>query len=207
MTRTLAATATTFSVHRGDPAAVARMLEAPGAVLSGHFELLSGLHTDRFIAFSRIASQQPALDLISEWIASAAAAHEPDVVLAPSTAGVGLGWTLARRLGRPMHLASLASDGRPAGILGEPAVEGARVVVVNDVVTTGTGIARLAEVVHARGGEVVAAAWFASRASIDIEDRIGVPAIYIADIPLPSWDADGCPLCSSSPASAALDLN
>jgi orotate phosphoribosyltransferase len=207
MTRAPAATATTFSLHRGDPAVVARMLESPGVVLEGHFELLSGLHADRFIAFSRIANQGPALDLISEWIASAAAAHEPDVVLAPSTAGVGLGWTLARRLGRPMHLASLASDGRPAGILGEPTLEGARVLIVNDVVTTGTGIARLAEIVHDRGGEAVAAAWFASRSSSDIEDRIGVPAIYVADIRLPAWDAEACPLCSSSPAVAALDLN
>ena len=52
------ATATdTLVLHRGDPYALAELLALPGAIMEGHFQLLSGLHTDRFVAFSRIAER------------------------------------------------------------------------------------------------------------------------------------------------------
>jgi hypothetical protein len=70
---------------------VCRLNHTRGAA-RGHFALLSGLHTDRFLAFSRIADDPAALQTIAGWLAPSIALLLPDALVAPSTAGVGLGW-------------------------------------------------------------------------------------------------------------------
>jgi orotate phosphoribosyltransferase len=198
----------TLVLHRGDPVAVAELLGLPGVVLSGHFKLLSGLHADRFIAFSRIADEPGALGLVAGWLSPSLATLAPTGVIAPSTAGVGLGWALARRLGVAMQLASLDEHGRPDGIIGGPDMCGERLVLVNDVVTTGTGLAALATTVRGAGGEVAAAAWFASRRPVDVGAAVGAPVVSIADVDMPCCTATECPACAAGePVTPALDLN
>jgi orotate phosphoribosyltransferase len=196
-------------VHRGDPRVIEDMIAAPKALMSGHFELLSGLHTEQFLAFSNVARDESALALIAELLLPEVAASVPAFVLAPSTAGVALGWSLARRLGVPLHLASLDESGRPEALIGEPALASRRGLLVNDVLTTGHGLQRLAEIVTARGGEVACAAWFLTRSpDVKVEQLIGAPAFSILTMSLPAWTADECALCDSQqPLSPALDLN
>ena len=198
----------TLEFRCGDPYAVARWLALPGAVREGHFELLSGLHTDRFIAFSNIAREEEALSTIAAWLAPSIGPLVPGAVLAPSTAGVGLGRALARTLGVPMHLASLGGDGRPEEVIGAPDLQGQRILLVNDVVTTGAGLKTLAELVRAVGGEVAAAAWFISRAQVDVGALLDAPAFHVADLDLPAWEADRCGACAERvPPQLALDIN
>jgi orotate phosphoribosyltransferase len=198
----------TLVLHRGDPVAVADLLALPGAVLHGHFELLSGLHTDRFIAFSRIANEPGALGLVADWLSPSLVVLLPTVVIAPSTAGVGLGWAIAQRLGVALHLASLDRSGRPDGVIGDPDLRGERFLLVNDVVTTGTGLAGLARTVRDAGGEVAAAAWFASRCPVDVHAAVGAPVVSVADVDMPAWPAADCPACAAgTPVAPALDLN
>jgi orotate phosphoribosyltransferase len=198
----------TLVLHRGEPIAVAELLGLPGAVLQGHFELLSGLHTDRFIAFSRIAKEPGALALIADWLSPSLSVLAPTAVIAPSTAGVGLGWALARRLGVAMHLASLDASGRPDSVIGAPDLSGERLVLVNDVVTTGIGITALAAAVRLAGGEVAAAAWFASRAPVRVSATIDAPVASVVDVDMPAWEPADCPACAASAAATlALDLN
>lgn len=195
-------------VHRGDPRAIEELLHYPDALMDGHFELLSGLHTDRFLAFSRIAADPTALRLIADWLQPSITAQAPTGLVAPSTAGVGLGWTLARRLGLPLHLASLDSRGRADGLLGDPRLDDQRVLLVNDLVTTGQGLKALADVVVESGGTVVGAAWFLTRGEADVEKLVGAPAFAVATLPLDTWEASECPLCrQEAPAYLALDLN
>jgi len=196
-------------VHRGDPRVIENMVASPGALLTGHFELLSGLHTDRFLAFSTVARDDAALTLIAQLLLPEIAAQMPAFVLAPSTAGVALGWSLARGLGVPLHLASLDEHGRPEGLIGEPEVAGRRGLLVNDVVTTGQGVGRLAEVLTARGGEAACGAWFLTRSpNTDVEKLIAAPAFPIVTMPLEVWAAEECAPCRSrEPLQPALDLN
>jgi len=198
----------TLTVRRGDPDAIVELLSLPGVLLTGHFRLLSGLHSDRFIAFSRISSEPGALELITAWMAPSLAPLRPDSVLAPSTAGVGMGWSLAQRLGCPLQLSSLDGEGRPSGLLGEDDIAGQQVLLVNDVVTTGDGLVALAEVVRQREAEVVGAAFFLSRSDVDLYTRVGAPAVSIGDLQLPTWPARECPLCADGlELQEALDLN
>jgi orotate phosphoribosyltransferase len=197
-----------YTVRCGDPLVVGQMLTTPEALLCGHLALLSGLHTDRFLAFSRIADDPAALRAIASWLAPSLAPVLPDALLAPSTAGVGLGWALARELGVPLHLAVLDSHGRATGLLGAPEVGGRRVVLVNDIVTTGQGLRALAEAASQAGALTVGAGWFASRDEIDMGSILDIPCAWVTDVPLPAWPADGCALCAErAPLQQGLDLN
>lgn len=197
-----------YAVHIGDPRSVEEMLLAPQALLDGHFSLLSGLHTDRFLAFSRIADNPEWLQRIARWLAPSLEPLLPDALLAPSTAGVGLGWALARMLGVPLHLALLDPHGRACEILGAPLLTGQRVLLINDVVTTGRGLRALSEVVAGAGGDVVGASWFASRSEVDAGAMIGQPTTWVTTVDLPAWPAHDCPLCLGQTAlQQGLDLN
>jgi orotate phosphoribosyltransferase len=197
-----------YAVHVGDPHRVEEMLLTPQALLDGHFNLLSGLHTDRFLAFSRIADDPAALRRIAAWLAPSLEPLLPNALLAPSTAGVGLGWALARILGVPLHLAMPGCDGRATAILGSPDLVGERVLLINDVVTTGKGLLALSEVAAAAGAEIIGASWFASRGNVDVAGMISTPAIWVTTIDLLAWPQHDCPLCSAcAPLQQGLDLN
>jgi orotate phosphoribosyltransferase len=207
MTETLAPTLPSLHPRLGDARVVIDMLSRREALRTGHFALLSGAHTSHFLMFSRLAKDDRDLDLLAEWLTPSVAAWRPTGVLAPSTAGVALGWTLARNLGVPLHLADIDSEGRATDVIGG-SVSGQRLVLVNDVVTTGAGMIALAEAARRGGAEVAGGAWFATRHEVDVSALIAAPVAYVAELALDSWDPDDCPLCRGGDTfEAALDLN
>jgi orotate phosphoribosyltransferase len=195
--------------HRGDPGALEEMLAIPGALMAGHFELLSGAHTDRFLAFSRIVADPTALSLLAGYLLPSVAAQSPTVIVAPSTAGVGLGWALAQRLGVALQLAAVNASGRAESLIGDADVKEQRALLVNDVVTTGDGFKALADVVRAAGASVVGACWFMTRSrDADVQTLIDGPIFPVLTMPLESWPAKDCELCGAAVAlQPALDLN
>jgi orotate phosphoribosyltransferase len=130
-------------------------------------------------------------------------------VLAPSTAGVTLGGALARQLGVGLQLAALDAQGRAERVLGEAELTNQRVLLVNDVITTGDGLIALRDVVTQAGGSVIGAACFGIRSEIDVAERLGVPATVSVALRLPAVPADRCPLCRDGVAHIedALDIN
>ena len=192
----------------GDPPKVSRLLASGGALREGHFRLLSGLHTDVFLAFSAVAADPSNLDEIASWLGPTVDAWTPDAVLAPSTAGVGLAATLARRISAPLHLAAIGADGRPSDVLGSVLPPAARVLVVNDVSTTGTAIGALARIARSHGADVVGAVWFASR-NLEVGDDFGFPTAHVVNVNLQAFAAGDCPQCSAGldTMEDALDLN
>jgi orotate phosphoribosyltransferase len=202
------ADAPTFRAHLGDPTTLADYLGRSEVLRHGHFCLLSGLHTEWFLAFSRIAIDAAAVQQLAATLAAVVGPWSPTAVLAPSTAGVALGGVLARRLGTPLHLASLDGEGRANGIIGTPGLNDQRVLLVNDIVTTGRGLQALADVVRAAGATVAGAAWFASRADVDVQGLLGAPGAHLVTLDLPAVPADQCRGCAAhQPVEEALDLN
>lgn len=193
-------------VRLGDPAALAAILARTGAIEAGHFELLAGAHTDRFIRFSRVASQDTYLEMIGQWLLPTVAAWSPDLVVSPTTAGVALAATLARRLAVPVVFAEVGADGRATTMREE--LEAHRALLVNDVVTTGAGLAALAAVVQDAGATVAGAAWFVTRGNVSAADILAAPTATIGDMLLGSWGLGECPLCASGDElTHALEIN
>lgn len=202
------AEALTLDVHLGDPRTVAEILAATNAIAHGHFELLSGDHADSFIRFSRVAERPTALETTIQWLLPSVAAWLPEAVLVPSTAGVALGWMLAQRLGLPLALADVGPDGRANGVHGADAIREKRLVLVNDVVTTGHGIATLAGVAADAGGTVAGATWFLSRSTANVGAMIGAPVSYVGELLLPHWSPTSCPLCGrGEPITPGVEIN
>lgn len=197
-----------FATLLGEPSKVMSQLSIDGALRGGHFRLLSGQHTDVFIAFSAIAADPRNLDEISSWLGPTVDAWAPDAVLSPCTAGVGLAATLARRVSAPLHLAAANADGRPSSLLGSGIAADARVLLVNDVNTTGTAIDSLARVARANGADVVGATWFASR-SFAGTGTYAFPTAHIASLNLTSTAAASCVQCAAGDVELedAQDLN
>jgi len=192
----------------GEPAVLADYLTRPGVLRTGHFRLLSGLHSDHFIAFSQLAKDEAALESIASLLLPTVGAWSPDAVLAPSTAGVMLGSTLARRLGAGFHLATLDDLSRPDGIVGDTDLSGARVVLVNDVVTTGQSFEALASVAATSGASVAGAAWFASRSAVDVPAAVGAPGAFALSLDLPAVKPQDCRACAKhEPLEDGIDLN
>lgn len=92
-------------------------------------------------------------------------------------------------------------------LVGTPAPLGARVLLVNDVTTTGTAIHALARMAREAGGAVAGAAWFASR-HLESEPSLPYPTVHVADVDLPSWPPQNCQLCAAGDyPEKAQDLN
>jgi orotate phosphoribosyltransferase len=153
-----------------------------------------------------VAEDVGTLDDVAGWLLPTVAAWEPSVVIAPSTAGVGLASTLARRVGARLFLATTDANGRPDGLLSEPKLDGDRALLVNDVVTTGLALRALGELAARAGASIGGAAWFATR-----HQAVDIPferTAHVVDVALDAWDADVCELCQSSvELEDALDIN
>lgn len=198
----------TLRVQLGDPELIREMVARPGVLRSGHFRMLSGLHSDRFLAFSGLAAHPHTLALIGRYLTPVVSPWQPHVVVAPSTAGVALASQLSRYLAIPLLLADLDDNGRATGLLGDVDIADRHALLVNDVVTTGQGLQSLASVVRYAGAQLAGACWFLRRADVDVATLLDAPTACLGTLELAAWPADQCPGCrDNTPLQQALDLN
>lgn len=202
-------TAPSLHTHLGDPLRLAEMLGRADVMCEGHYRLLSGLHSDRFVRFSRLAADRESLSYVAELLAGAVSRWKPDALVAPSTAGVSLGVALASRLGVRLHLCNVGDDGRPTQLIGYAPAQGARMLIVNDVITTGEGVKALASIARDAGATPIGCCAFVARTTADVGELVGLPAATTAAADLAVWTAENCPLCGSSDEAPedARDLN
>ena len=147
--------------RRGLPDLIHDALLRSGALLRGHFGLHGGRHTEYFIRFRALSRDPDLLEPIVDHLLGAIALPDAPIVLVPESAGFFLGDAIARRLGAPLAVARTDLQRRPARALLHGAIpEGAQILVVNDVVTTGASLAPLLDLVGDRGATVAAALVF-----------------------------------------------
>jgi len=165
-----------------------------GALLTGHFLLSSGLHSEQYLQ-SALVLQQP--DIATRLCAALAAHFKNDrieVVIAPALGGVFVSHETARALG----VRALFAE-RVAGELtlrrGFTIKPGERVLVVEDVITTGKSTKETVEVVKKAGGVVVAAGSLIDRSGGKAD--IGVPYKSLVTLNVPTYTPESCPLCKA----------
>ena len=176
---------------------VLALLEQRGAMLSGHFRLSSGLHSDRFIQKFRIFEDPPTAEAVCGALAELMRPARAQVVVSAAVGGIIPGYIVAKALGvRDIFVEK--EDGRPMLRRGFVIVRGERVAVVEDVMTTGKSTAEVARVVQAAGGEVVAIGAVVKRGKVDLP----VPVTALLELPLKDFTAEECPLCRQGVALA-----
>jgi orotate phosphoribosyltransferase len=166
---------------------------AAGALLEGHFILSSGLRSPKYLQCARVL-MDPAR---AERLARALAAKIPpelraeiQAVVSPAMGGVIIGHEMGRALGKPAMFAE-----RPQGVFelrrGFRLDAGTKVLMVEDVVTTGLSSREAIEAVRQAGGDVIAEAALVDRSSGKAD--LGIPFVPLIRIDVPTYDADAVP--------------
>lgn len=164
-----------------------------GALLDGHFRLSSGLHSGGYLQCALVLQHPEHAGAFGEAIAAAVRPLRPSVVLSPALGGVVIGHEVGRALGVRAIFAERQDTVltlRRGFALGETD----RVLVVEDVITTGGSTRETMQVARAAGAYVVGAA--------SIVDRSGgraafdMPCHSLLALDLPTYQPDACPLCA-----------
>jgi orotate phosphoribosyltransferase len=163
-----------------------------GALLEGHFRLSSGLHSNGYLQCALVLQDPQTAGTLGALLADRVRHMSPAAVLSPALGGVIVGHEVARALGARAIFAE-RQDGRLLLRRGFSLARGERVLVVEDVVTTGLSTRETIEVARAAGAEVVGAAALVDRSSGGA--RLDVPFQALLAVDLPTWDPAACPLC------------
>jgi orotate phosphoribosyltransferase len=177
-------------------ASVESLFADAGALLDGHFELKSGRHAARYLE-KFLVLQHPRYGVeLCRRMADALAPHRPTLVVGPTTGGVLLAFETARQLGGSVRaaFAEPLPEGGRALRRGWAVAPDERVVLVDDILTTGASLVETVGAVRATGVEPLAAAVMVDRSTSPVE--LGVPLHALGRIEIPSWEADACPLCA-----------
>jgi orotate phosphoribosyltransferase len=177
------------------PLDVRALLEQTGALLTGHFRLSSGLHSANYVQCALLLEEPRNAKAIGEELGGRVRSLGAQRIVAPALGGVIIGYAVAEALGLPFVFTE-RKEGQMALRRGFRLQEGERVVIVEDVVTTGKSTRETADVIAQHGGNV---AGFAS-----ILNRSGKPNPFAPDpyeallaLDFATYEESACPLCAS----------
>lgn len=166
-----------------------------GALLTGHFRLSSGRHSDRFIQKFRILEDPALLEPLAERIAEHFRTAAPTIVVSAAVGGIVLGYEVARQL--RVKAIFVEKEGGVATLRrGFQVGVGDRALVVEDVITTGLSVREVLAVVRATGATVTGVGAIVKRGQADF----GVPTFALLDLPIESFDPAACPQCAAGVA-------
>jgi orotate phosphoribosyltransferase len=170
-----------------------RAFEDAGAILAGHFVLTSGKHSDTYLQCARVLEDPGLTTTLARELVARLPAGEVDLVASPAVGGIVIGFAVAQAL-QVRFIFSEREDGRMRLRRGFVVPDGARVLIVEDVVTTGGSVAEVADLVREQGGRVVGVAALVDRGG---EKRFSDPLWSLLRLEVEAWDPSECRLCAS----------
>jgi len=173
-----------------------KLFEKTNALLNGHFELRSGLHSDRFfqcallLQYPRIAAQ--VCEALVEKLKTVLGELEIDTVIAPALGGISVGHEVARKLGTRFIFAEKDANGDL--MMRRFKIEkGERFLVAEDVITRGGRVQETIDIVEEHGGTVQALGVLVNRSGG--KALFDYPLVSLLDIEPVTWEPAECPLC------------
>lgn len=167
--------------------------EDAGALLTGHFVLSSGRHSPRYLQSARVLMDPARARVLGAELAATVHAGDVDIVVSPALGGLIIGYEVARTLAVPFIFTE-----RKQGVMsmrrGFSLKKGVRVLVVEDVITTGGSVRECMDVVRRHGGNPVRVLALVDRAP-EMTGRFDVPHQSLLCLDVPSYEASACPLC------------
>jgi orotate phosphoribosyltransferase len=167
---------------------------AAGALLEGHFRLTSGLHSPGYLQCALVLQHPDEAEACGAAIADRTRDLGVQTVLSPAIGGIVIGQEVARALGVRAIFAE-RQDGALTLRRGFTLGPGEKVLVVEDVVTTGGSTIETIALARAAGADVVGAASIIDRSGG--HQKIDVPFHVLATMLLPTYDPASCPLCAA----------
>jgi orotate phosphoribosyltransferase len=169
------------------------LLRETGALLTGHFRLSSGLHSPNYVQCARLLEHPRHAKAIGAALAQKIA-PVPEKIVAPALGGVIIGYTVAEALEVPSVFTE-RKEGAMTLRRGFRIGERERIVIVEDVVTTGKSTRETAEVVREAGGTVAGFASILNRSGKD--NPFDAPYASLLALDLETHTESDCPLCAS----------
>ena len=165
-----------------------------GALLDGHFRLTSGLHSPGYLQCALVLQHPREAEALGAAIAEHTRQLAAQAILSPALGGIVIGQEVARALGVRAIFAE-RQDGTLTLRRGFSLSPGEKVLVVEDVVTTGGSTQETIEVARAAGAQVVGAAAIIDRSGG--QQRIDVSFHALATVELPTYEPESSPLCAA----------
>jgi len=172
---------------------ILKLLEQVGAIRQGHFELSSGRHSATYIQCALVFACPRHAEQLGRALADIFQEHSVSCVVSPALGGIVIGFEVARALGVRSLFVERDRSGQMTLRRGFELKPGERVLVIEDVWTTGGSTRETIGVVEQEGGLVVAAGALIDRSGGRLE--LNVPARALLEIDVPSYEPDECPLC------------
>jgi orotate phosphoribosyltransferase len=178
---------------------VLQIFRDAGAILDGHFLLTSGRHSGTYLEKFQVLQYPRHTERLCRLIADHFRDSNVDLVAGPTTGGVILSYEVARQLGTspaggPMRGIFAESDGDVRRFQrGFRMAPGERVLIVDDILTTGGSIRQVIEAVRGSGGEPVGVGVLVDRSGGQTD--FGLPFYACLELQIAAYDAPDCPLC------------
>ncbi|MEH6404691.1 MAG: orotate phosphoribosyltransferase [Sneathiella sp.] len=164
------------------------------ALLEGHFLLSSGLHSDRYLQCAKVLMHPKRAEALCRALAAKVYAslgeNSVDIVVAPAMGGVVVGYEMARQLGVP-GMFTERSEGTFTFRRGFELKPGARVIMSEDIITTGKSSRECIDVIEQAGGKVVGATCLIDRSNGTVD--VGVPLFSLMGMDVKTYEADNLP--------------
>ena len=171
---------------------VLEVFRSAGAILHGHFILTSGLRSPVFLQKARVFMHADKTERLCRALAEDIRAKVPgriDYVVGPAVGGLIPAYETSRHLGVPAIW--VEREGGEFRLRRFEIEKGARVVIVEDIVTTGLSIRETIDCLRKLGAEVLAAACIIDRSAGKVD--VGVPLVALAEYEVPAYPADKLP--------------
>ena len=172
---------------------VQKIFESVGAIRTGHFELTSGLHSGTYIQCAMVLQYPQHAEALGHALAEHFKGSQISCVVAPAMGGITIGYEAARALGVRSLWVERDRSGQMALRRGWAIQPGERVLVVEDVWTTGGSTRETISVVQQESGTVVAAGALIDRTGGRLD--LNVPAHALLTMQVPTYEPEQCPLC------------
>ncbi len=178
-----------------DKEAILDLFRKAGAFLEGHFLLTSGLHSPYYVEKFKLLQYPRYVEQLAQAIAEHFRGEKVDVVVGPAVGGIVLAYEVARVFGVRMAFTE-REEGRMRFRRDFTLGEGDRVLIVEDVVTTGASLSEVIEAVQEKGAHIVGIGVLVDRSS----GRASFPYPFfpLLQMEIPVYTPDECPLCKQS---------
>jgi len=180
-----------------EPRELLKLLQETGAMLDGHFLLTSGRHSNMYIEKFRILEDPRALDDVCRAMSETVQNQNVELVLGAAIGGILIAGGVGRYLD-VKHIFSERVDGKMELRRGFSITKGQRIIIVEDIITTGGSVFELIQLAKDYEAEIVHVVNLVDRSSGEV--NFEVPTTALLTIPSESWEPEDCPLCQKEVA-------